>query len=95
MVRGRNSRAGEFVTRAGACPGDLVLVSGQLGNAGLGLAHLQGRIELPADLETQCIEALNRPRPRLDLVDFLRSFATSAIDISDGHDRCGQVRSSR
>ena len=38
-------KAGEFVTRAGAQPGDLVLVSGELGSAGLGLAHLQGRVE--------------------------------------------------
>jgi thiamine-monophosphate kinase len=27
---------------------------------------------------------LNRPQPRLELVDFLRSFASAAIDISDG-----------
>jgi thiamine-monophosphate kinase len=73
-----------YVTRAGARAGDLVLVSGQLGNAGLGLAHLQGRLELPGDLASRCLQALNRPQPRLDLVDFLRDFASAAIDISDG-----------
>jgi thiamine-monophosphate kinase len=76
--------AGEFVTRAGAAPGDLILVSGELGNAGLGLAHLQGRIELPDALRANCLLALNRPRPRLELGDFLRRFASAAIDISDG-----------
>jgi thiamine-monophosphate kinase len=76
--------AGEFVTRAGAIPGDLVLVSGKLGAAGLGLAHLQGRIDLPEDLRADCLQALNRPRPRLELAVFLRQFATAAIDISDG-----------
>lgn len=76
--------AGRYVSRCGAQPGDLVLVSGQLGNAGLGLAHRQGRMELPATLATRCLQALNRPRPRLDLVDFLRDFASAAIDISDG-----------
>ncbi len=76
--------AGKYVSRSGAQPGDLVLVSGQLGNAGLGLAHRQGHLELPATLASRCLQALNRPQPRLDLVDFLRDFASAAIDISDG-----------
>ena len=74
----------KFVTRAGARPGDLILVSGELGAAGLGLAHLQGRIDLPEELRAGCLRALNRPRPRLELTDFLRQFASAAIDISDG-----------
>ena len=76
--------AGRFVTRAGAHPGDLLLVSGLLGNAGLGLAHQQGRAELPDDLRLRCLQALHRPQPRLELIDFLRSFASAAIDVSDG-----------
>jgi thiamine-monophosphate kinase len=76
--------SGQYVSRAGASPGDLVLVSGQLGNAGLGLASRQGRVELPEALRMRCLQALNRPQPRLELVDFLRSFASAAIDISDG-----------
>ncbi|MCP4765274.1 MAG: thiamine-phosphate kinase [Gammaproteobacteria bacterium] len=76
--------AGEFVSRAGASAGDLILVSGELGGAGLGLAHLQGRIDLPEALRADCLQALNRPRPRLELSDFLRRFASAAIDISDG-----------
>ncbi len=76
--------AGEFVSRGGAKPGDLVLVSGSLGNAALGLAFRQGRIDLPQELRTRCLEALNRPRPRLELAPFLREHATAAIDISDG-----------
>ena len=76
--------ADEYVGRSGASAGDLVLVSGQLGNAGLGLAHLSGRLVLPDSLVAPCLTALNRPRPRLDLVDFLRRYASAAIDISDG-----------
>lgn len=76
--------AGKFVTRSGARPGDLVLVSGTLGNAGLGLAFQQGRIELPRELAAACLAALNRPRPRLELGEFLREYASAAIDISDG-----------
>ncbi|MDC1286855.1 thiamine-phosphate kinase [Gammaproteobacteria bacterium] len=76
--------AGRFVTRAGARPGDLLLVSGLLGNAGLGLAHQQGRIELPDELRLRCLQALHRPQPRLELIEFLGNFASAAIDVSDG-----------
>ncbi len=75
---------GRFITRSGARPGDLLLVSGSLGNAGLGLAHQQGRVELPEELQWRCLQALHRPHPRLELTEFLRNFASSAIDVSDG-----------
>ena len=73
-----------FVTRKHARPGDLILVSGELGNAGLGLAQKQDRVDLPQDLQLKCLQALNRPQPRLELIPFLREFASAAIDISDG-----------
>jgi thiamine-monophosphate kinase len=73
-----------YVTRQHASPGDLILVSGELGNAALGLAQRQGRIELPPELKSKSLLALNRPRPRLELAPFLREFASAAIDISDG-----------
>ena len=73
-----------FVTRKHARHGDLILVSGELGNAGLGLAQKQGKIDLPQDLQSKCLLALNRPHPRLELTPFLREFASAAIDISDG-----------
>ena len=73
-----------FVTRKHATPGDLILVSGELGNAGLGLAQKQGEVDLPRDLQSKCLLALNRPQPRLELIPFLRDFASAAIDISDG-----------
>lgn len=73
-----------YITRRHASPGDLILVTGELGNAALGLAHKQGRIDLPQDLQAKCLFALNRPQPRLELAPFLREFASAAIDISDG-----------
>ncbi len=73
-----------YLTRKHASPGDLILVSGELGNAALGLAHKQERIDLPRDLQSKCLLALNRPQPRLELTPFLREFASAAIDISDG-----------
>lgn len=75
---------GSFVKRRGAQPGDQVVVSGELGNAALGLALQQGTVELPKNLRSRCEQALNRPRPRLELIPFLRANASAAIDISDG-----------
>jgi thiamine-monophosphate kinase len=73
-----------YITRRHASPGDLILVTGELGNAALGLAHKQGKIDLPQNLQAKCLLALNRPQPRLELVPFLREYASAAIDISDG-----------
>jgi thiamine-monophosphate kinase len=73
-----------YVTRAGAQAGDIIAVSGELGNAALGLADLGGEIELPVKTREKCRQALDRPRPRLELAPFLRRHATAAIDISDG-----------
>jgi len=76
--------SGRYVTRGQANPGDLILVTGELGNAALGLAQRKGEIDLPQALRKKCLSALNRPRPRLELSPFLRQFASAAIDISDG-----------
>ena len=69
--------------RDGAQVGDDIWVSGELGNAALGLAHLQGKIKLQNELET-CLSALHIPMPRAALGLALRGIATSCIDISDG-----------
>jgi len=76
--------SGRYVTRQGAAVGDIILVSGELGNAALGLAQIEGKLELEPTLLAKSEAALNRPQPRLELVFFLREFASSAIDISDG-----------
>jgi len=59
-------------------------VSGRPGLAGLGLAHLQGRIALPEPWNRLCVGALERPRPRVALGRALVGVASSAIDVSDG-----------
>lgn len=74
----------QYVTRSGARSGELIVVSGQLGNAALGLAHMRREISLPEPLKSKCVDALNRPEPRLCLTEFLQNYATSAIDVSDG-----------
>ena len=73
-----------YVTRSGARPGDKILVSGILGSAALGLAHSRKRIKLSKSFAGICLDALNRPCPRTELVEFLSRYASAAIDLSDG-----------
>jgi len=72
--------AGMALTRDGARNGELVVVSGQLGDAAHALEILQaGGMPGPASRA-----ALECPEPRLQLGRQLRGLATSCIDISDG-----------
>lgn len=75
---------GQALRRSGAQPGDDIWISGQPGLAALGLAQLQGRLELPPSWRSRCIERLQSPRPRVLLGAALRPVAHAAIDISDG-----------
>jgi thiamine-monophosphate kinase len=70
--------------RGGAQTGDVVWVSGTLGDAGLALAHLQQYIALSEAEFAACAPALHQPQPRVALGLALRGIANSAIDISDG-----------
>jgi thiamine-monophosphate kinase len=81
--------AGRMVRRATARPGDLIFVSGTLGDAALGL-RLR---ETPALADTWKLDAASagalvsrylRPEPPLKLAAPLREFASAAMDISDG-----------
>jgi thiamine-monophosphate kinase len=72
--------AGAEVRRAGARPGDLICVSGTLGDAGLALRELlAGRFPAPG-LRAR----LERPTPRVALGLALRGLASAMIDCSDG-----------
>ena len=75
---------GAALLRSGAMPGDDIWVSGPTGLAALGLAHLQGRCLLAEPARSRCLEALQRPQPRIDLGLALRGVASAAIDVSDG-----------
>ncbi len=72
--------------RSGARVGDLLCVSGNVGDAAAGLALLQGRWpgELEPEVEEYLLERYQRPRARLDLGRSLLGRATACIDISDG-----------
>ena len=75
---------GAALRRDGAHAGEQIWVSGRPGLASLGLAQLQGRIELPGAWQRLCVAALEKPRPRVALGQALAGIATAAIDISDG-----------
>ena len=71
---------GQALTRSGARPGNLVVVSGRPGAAAHAL-HLMLSGEQPDATERA---ALDYPVPRLALGRALRGLATSCIDLSDG-----------
>ncbi|MDP3744818.1 MAG: thiamine-phosphate kinase [Methylotenera sp.] len=75
---------GQAIKRSNANVGDEIWVSGHCGDAALALAHMQGKLTLPADAFASCAEALHTPQPRVALGLALRQIASSAIDISDG-----------
>lgn len=75
---------GQALLRSGAQLGDEIWISGAPGRAALGLAHLQGRCALEEPQRSDCLAALHRPVPRVELGLALRGLATAAIDVSDG-----------
>jgi thiamine-monophosphate kinase len=76
--------SGKSIKRSGAKIGDEIWVSGNLGDAAMALAHIQGKLTLPDEVFTTCAKALHAPQPRVSLGLALRNLANSAIDISDG-----------
>lgn len=74
----------QALKRSGAKSNDDIWVSGQLGSAALGLAHLQDKAKIPQKILLSCLNALNMPMPRSTLGLGLRGIATGCIDISDG-----------
>jgi thiamine-monophosphate kinase len=78
-------RRGRAVLRSGAKPGNLIFVSGRLGEAELGLRLLrQGR---PArHRNSPCVRKHLYPEPRLALGQWLaeKRIATAMMDLSDG-----------
>lgn len=77
---------GRALTRAGAKVGDVVLVTGTLGDAAAGLHLLQHGSRLAAGdpQRDYLVERLNRPMPRLAAGMALRGRASACLDVSDG-----------
>lgn len=77
---------GQALQRSGARAGDLIYVTGQLGDAGLGLKFVENNIDLDISPQRRdyFIQRLHRPTPRVTAGLALRGIATAAIDVSDG-----------
>lgn len=80
---------GTMVKRAGAKPGDIVVVTGTVGDGALGLRLLQDpdHIERWSLSEEEAAHLAGRyrvPQPRTALADAVRMLASAAMDVSDG-----------
>lgn len=72
--------AGKALKRSNAQVGDLVFMSGFLGDAGLGLKIMQGQ-KFNAE---NTLARFHQPKPRIETGLALRDVANACIDISDG-----------
>jgi 2-oxoglutarate dehydrogenase E1 component len=70
----------QALLRSGANPGDLIFVSGTLGDAAFAVSQLQQKNSVDDFFR----QRLQKPDPRVALGILLCDVATSAIDISDG-----------
>lgn len=75
---------GKALTRAAAKVGDNLYVTGQLGDAGAGLAAYQKHVHFHPEAEAKVLAAYLRPKPQLDAGLALINKAHACIDISDG-----------
>jgi len=77
--------AGAMLRRDGARAGDLVFVSGTLGDGALGLRAIRGELPdlSPAD-RAFLADRYRLPRPRVALGPRLVGIASAAMDVSDG-----------
>ena len=71
---------GRALSRSGARPGDILYVSGTIGDAGLGLSIARGE----ASPDKFLLNRFRRPEPRLALGQALLGLGTAAMDVSDG-----------
>lgn len=73
--------SGKMIRRGGALAGDLVCVSGTIGDGWLGLQAARGEL---ADPDGFLAGRYRLPSPRMELKEALRAHASAAADVSDG-----------
>ncbi|MGH6790968.1 MAG: thiamine-phosphate kinase [Pseudolabrys sp.] len=76
---------GRMVRRAGAKPGDRVMVTGTIGDATLGVQLRKGStLKLAPAQREHLLSRYLLPQPRSKLADAIREHASAAMDVSDG-----------
>lgn len=75
---------GRTVGRAGARVGDLVFVTGAIGDGWLGVQAAQEKLSLEPDRLAALVEHYRTPTPRVEFIGPIRDFASASIDVSDG-----------
>ena len=74
-----------MVRRSTARAGDVIVVSGTIGDATLGLAVLQQRVVAgDASVRDILVARYREPQPRTALADAVRAHASASMDVSDG-----------
>lgn len=77
--------AGQAIRRSGAQPGDVICVSGTIGDAALGLRVRKGGLSSLSRTDRLFLGTrFDSPQPRLALGAALAGVASAALDISDG-----------
>ncbi len=86
----RDHRARPRAARARSCcasgakPGDVVFVTGTIGDAALGLRLRQARRNRRSRRRNTCCQRSLVPEPRVALVPAIRRYASASVDVSDG-----------
>lgn len=73
-----------ILRKSGASPGDILAVTGSIGDAWLGLQLAQNAITLPSADAEFCLQRYWLPQPRHSIATALHGLAHAATDSSDG-----------
>lgn len=76
--------SGAIVRRRTARPGDVVTVTGTIGDAALGLLCRTGALDAPADVREALLMRYLWPEPPVAAFDAVRRHANASMDVSDG-----------
>ncbi len=81
--------SGRMVRRAGARPGDVIVVTGSIGDAAIGLKlrldpTLSERLGLDDEQRAHLLDRYLLPRPRLAVAEAVVAHALASMDVSDG-----------